>query len=279
MINIGQFNILKVARTAEFGYYLTIDGNKSDDDILLPTKSALERELNVDDEVEAFIYRDSKDRLIATLKTPYAKVGDVSYLEVVDTTTFGAFLDIGLERDVFVPHREQKYKLKKGEKYLFYLYVDKTDRIAATTDIDGFLETNTDYVVGDDTYGIVYDIQQCGNILVAIEGKYRGIVLKSEYYTYVNMGEELKLTVKKFYEDDRIGLTTRKRKLEERDLIQEKILNYLKENGGVMSYNDKSSADDIRRDFNTSKNYFKIALGGLMKKKLITQDENGTKLL
>lgn len=279
MINIGQFNILKVARKADFGYYLTADGNKSEDDILLPIKSALERELNVDDEVEAFIYRDSKDRLIATLKTPYAKVGDIAYLEVVDTTTFGAFLDIGLERDVFVPHREQKYKLKTGEKYLFHLYVDKTDRIAATTDVDDVLETNTDYVVGDDTYGIVYDIQQCGNILVAIEGKYRGIVLKSEYYTYVYMGEELKLTVKKFYEDDRIGLTTRKRKLEERDLIQEKILNCLKENGGSMPYNDKSSADDIRRDFNTSKNYFKIALGGLMKKKLITQDENGTKLL
>ncbi|MEW8955957.1 S1 RNA-binding domain-containing protein [Clostridium sp.] len=278
MINIGQFNRLKVVRMAEFGYYLNGDTDSTRDDILLPSRSTLGRELNVGDEVEAFIYRDSKDRLIATLKTPLATVGELAYLKVVSTGDFGAFVDFGLERDILVPFKEQRYTLEEGYKYLLYVYVDKSGRLAATTDIEYRLEENNDYSIGEETYGIVYEVQKSGSLLVAVEGKYKGIVLKSEYYNYVHIGEELKLTVKKFYEDERIGLTTRGRKLEERDKIQERILNYLKENGGHMEFNDKSSAEDIRRTFNTSKNYFKIALGGLMKKKLITQDENGTTL-
>ena len=278
MIKLGQFNKLKVVRIAEFGYYLSGDTESTSDDILLPIRSALGKEFNVDDEVEAFIYRDSKDRLIATLKTPLATVGDLAYLKVVSTGDFGAFVDFGLERDILVPFKEQRYTLEKGYSYLLYIYVDKSGRLAATTNIESFLEENNDYAIGEETYGIVYEVQKCGNLLVAVEGKYKGIVLKSEYYNYVHIGEELKLTVKKFYEDERIGLTTRGRKLEERDIIQERILSYLRDSGGHMEFNDKSSSDDIRKTFNTSKNYFKIALGGLMKKKLITQDENGTTL-
>src|SRR5674536_261347 len=126
MIKIGDINSLKVVRRADFGYYLGAETDNTDDDVLLPMKSTVGRALKIDDEVEAFIYRDSSDRLIATLKRPLAKVGDLAYLKVVDMTTIGSFVEIGLERDVLVPFKEENYSLETGRKYLFYIYLDKT---------------------------------------------------------------------------------------------------------------------------------------------------------
>lgn len=278
MINIGDFNEIKVVRKAEFGYYLERGSKRTSDDILLPNGSLDGKEINVGDTVNAFIYRDSRDRLIATLKTPLAVVGDVASLEITQITNFGAFANFGLERDVLVPLKEQKYKLEEGKKYLLYLYLDKTGRLAATTDVDKYLEEMEDVNLMDEVEGIVYGYQTNGSLRVAINNKYRGVVLKNEYFTNIIPGDIIKGKVKKVYEDGIVGLSLRQYKLKERDDLGDKILDYLKENGGEMVYNDKSSPDDIKRVFKTSKNYFKMALGGLMKKGLIEQGAFGTKL-
>lgn len=289
MIKVGEFNTLTVIRKADFGYYLDAKTGNSDDDILLPNGNATKDDIKIEDELLVFIYRDSKDRLISTMKTPIAKVGDIAYLRVVSNASFGSFIDIGLERDVFVPITEQKYPLIQEAQYLFYIYVDRTNRLAATTNIDKYLDCldteneeeiiENQYRIGDEITGIVYGFQTNGSVMIAVDNKYKGIILKNEYFTEINPGDKVKLRIKKFYEDGKMLLTPRERASKERLSLEETILEYLKEHNGTMPYNDKSSPDDIREVFHESKNYFKNALGGLMKKKLITQDKDGTKLV
>jgi len=278
MINIGDINSLKVVRRAEFGYYLGAETDNTSDDILLPMKSTVGRALKIDDEVEAFIYRDSSDRLIATLKRPLAKVGDLAYLKVVDMTPIGSFVEIGLERDILVPFKEENYSLETGKKYLFYVYLDKTGRLAATTFIDQYLYETDSFNIDDEVEGTVYGIQTNGTLMIAIDDIYRAVILRNENYAKVIPGDRLKVRVKKYYEDGKMDVTARKPRLEERDVVEEQILEYLNKCDGSMPYNDKSSPDDIKKVFQTSKNAFKRALGGLMKSDLIVQDEEGTKL-
>jgi uncharacterized protein len=278
MIKIGDINSLKVVRRADFGYYLGAETDSTDDDVLLPMKSTVGRALKIDDEVEAFIYRDTSDRLIATLKRPLAKVGDLAYLKVVDMTTIGSFVEIGLERDILVPFKEENYTLETGKKYLFYIYLDKTGRLAATTFIDKYLYDTDTYNIDDEVEGTVYGIQTNGTLMIAIDDIYRAVILKNENYTTIIPGDRLSVRVKKYYEDGKMDVTARKPRLEERDVVEEQILEYLTKCDGSMPYNDKSSPDDIKKTFKTSKNSFKRALGGLMKGDLITQDEDGTKL-
>lgn len=277
MLRIGEYNKVKVEREKDFGFYLReLDGRE---EVLLP-KALLEgNTIEVGDEIEVFIYRDSKDRVLATFKKPLAKAYDVAYLEVVQQGDFGAFVDFGLDRDIFVPLKEQRYKLHTGRKYLFYIYVDKTDRLAATTDVEKYIEIGENFKVGDEVTAMVYSKTPSGTLNVAIDGKYKGLVLPNEYYFEVHPGQEMKLRVKRIYEDGVIGLTPRKTRLNERDELQEKIVKYMKKNGGFMPFNDKSAAEDIRATFGTSKNYFKMALGGLMKKGMLAQDQEGSRLL
>ncbi len=278
MIKIGEFNKLKIVRKASFGYYLDADTGNTSDDILLPNNSALGAEINIGDEVEAFIYRDSSDRLIATLKKPLAKVGDIAYLKVVSTTKIGSFIDFGLERDILVPFKERLYPLQNDKYYLFYIYLDNTRRIAATTNVDKYLESQSNYKVGDTVKGTVYGFQTNESAMVAVDNKYRGVILKNEYFTEINHGDILELHVIKIYEDGRLGLTPRKPAKIEVENLEETILENLKANNGFMPYNDKTSPEEIYEVFHVSKKHFKNSLGGLMKKGLIFQNEKGTKL-
>lgn len=279
MINIGEYNNLKVARKTGFGYYLSADTGRLGDDVLLPFGNCGDRELENGDDVNAFIYRDSSDRIIATLKTPEAKVGDIAYLKVVSKTKIGSFVSIGLERDVFVPLKEENFKLEPGKSYLFYIYVDKTGRLAATTFIDEYLLANEFYNIGDEVSATAYGYQTNGSVMVAVENKYRGVILRNEYFAPIVPGEKISIRIKKIYEDGKLGLTPRKVASMERKELEDKILDYLEAHDGFMPFNDKSSPEEIKEVFHESKNYFKNALGGLMKKKLITQDESGTRLI
>lgn len=278
MIKIGDYNTLEIVRKADFGYYLEGGTGNTSDDILLPNSSCQGFDLEIGDKVEAFIYRDSKDRLIATLKKPEAKVGDLAYLKVVSTTSIGSFIDFGLERDILVPMKEKLYALQNDKYYLFYIYLDKTDRIAATTNIDKYLETTKEYKMGDTVTATVYDFQSNKNALVAVDNKYKGIILRNEYFTDIKHGDVLDLRVIKFYEDGRLGLTPRKIARTEVADLQETILEYLRSHDGFMPFNDKSSPEDIYNAFKISKKHFKNSLGGLMKKNLIYQDETGTRM-
>lgn len=279
VINIGEYNKLQVVRKADFGYFLSSIDDKNDDEILIHNNNIPSGELSIDSIVDVFVYRDSEDRLTATLKEPLAKAFEIAYLKVVSKTPIGDFIDIGLDRDILVPKKEQTIRLEENKKYLFYIYVDKTKRLAATTDIDRYLENTTEYKVGDEVNGIAYGIQSNGSIMVAVYNMYRGVILRNEYFTNINMGDELTLRVKKHYEDGKMSLTPRKMPKEERLELEDVIHEYLKSNNGFMPYNDKTSPDIIRQVFHTSKKYFKNALGGLMKQGLIEQTEDGTRLI
>lgn len=277
MLKIGEYNLLKVDREKDFGFYLT--DKEGREDVLLPKSLAEGKNVKVGDEVNVFIYRDSKDRPIATFKTPLATAYDVAYLKVVHQGEFGAFIDFGLDRDIFVPLKEQRYKLHTGKKYLFYIYLDKTNRLAATTDVEPYIEIGEGFKVGDEVIAMVYSKTPSGTLNVAIDGKYKGLVLPNEYYEEVHPGHEMKLRVKVIYEDGVVGLTPRKTRLNERDELKEKIVQYMRKNGGFMEFNDKSSPEDIKATFGTSKNYFKMALGGLMKEGKLVQDAEGSRLI
>lgn len=275
MIFVGEYNDLKVDRKVEFGFYLT-DGEGND--ILLPNASLNGVEVKVGDEIEVFVYRDSKDRPIATLKKPLITVGKVAYLEVVAQSSFGVFANMGLDRDIFIPIKEQKFKCLTGKSYLFYAYVDKTGRLAATTYIDNYLELGEGFTVGQDVEVITYGKGGEKTIRVAVDGKYQGIILGNEHYQDIYPGDKFNARVKKIYEDGVLGVTTRKKRLDERDELKEKILEYLNKHDGFMSYNDKTSPEIIKEVFGTSKNYFKMTLGGLMKEGRIEQSPEGTRL-
>lgn len=279
VINTGEFNILKVVRKSGLGYHLGDLAGNAEDEVVLSKKNAADVEIKTGDEINVFIYRDSEDKLTATLKEPFAKVGDVAYLKVVSVTNIGAFVDIGLERDVMIPRKEQGYRLEIGSKYLFYIYLDKTGRLAATTYIDKHLTDSEDYRVGDEVKGIVYGFQTNGSAMVAVDNRLRGVILKNEYYSNISLGDELTLRVKKHYEDGKMALTPRKAAVDEKTMLQEAILEYLQNHKGSMPYNDDTSPEVIKEVFHTSKKYFKNALGGLMKQRLIILDEDGTRLV
>ncbi|WP_244833098.1 S1-like domain-containing RNA-binding protein [Clostridium sp. BJN0001] len=277
MVDIGNYCKLKVIKKVDFGYYLEAD----DEEILLPNNSVVGEEPEIDDYVTVFIYRDSSDRIISTMKKPYFSVGEIAMLNIVSITDIGAFADFGLERDLFIPMKEQKYTLVENKKYPIAMYVDKTERLAGTTRIEDYIEIAEEgsYKVTDEVTATIYDTTSSGSLDVLIDGKYKGLILANEHYTYIYPGDEIKVRVKRIYEDGTIGVTPRKTRLESRDVLEKQIIEYLKRNGGAMPFCDKSSSQDIRKEFNTSKNYFKIALGGLMKKKLIEQNKEGTRLL
>lgn len=185
---------------------------------------------------------------------------------------------MGLERDIFIPLKEQKFKLVTGKSYLLYAYVDKTGRLAATTYVDSYIDIGEGYKVDDEVEVITYGKGGEKTIRVAIDGKYQAIILGNEHYRSIFPGDKLKVRVKKIYEDGVVGVTPRKKRLDAREEIKERIMLALAENDGMIPYNDKTSPEIIKENFFTSKNYFKMALGALMKEGKIYQDEEGTKL-
>lgn len=278
MIKIGDYNTLEVKRKTNFGYFLDGKTNNSKDDILLHNRLVGKNKVEVGDKVNAFIYKDSEDRPSATLIYPKATVGQIAYLKVVAHTKIGSFIDIGLPKDILVPFKAKTYELEKGHRYPFYIYLDKTGRLAATTDIDQYLTTDHEYNIGDSVTGVVYGFQTNNSAMVCVDNKYAGVILHNEYFEDLKIGDELNLKVIKIYEDDKLGLTPRQDRKEELDILENKILSYLEGADGSMRFNDKSTPDEIAKVFNSSKKNFKRALGVLMKKNLISQDENGTYL-
>ncbi|WP_270942714.1 S1 RNA-binding domain-containing protein [Romboutsia lituseburensis] len=279
MIKIGDYNKLEVKRKTDFGYFLDGKTNNTNDDILLHNRLLNKNTINVGDTVDAFIYIDSEGRKAATLVPTKAKVNEIAYLKVVAHTKIGSFIDIGLQKDILVPFKSKTYDLEKGCRYPFFIYLDKTGRLAATTDIDSYLTTDHEYNVSDKVSGVVYGFQTNNSAMICVDNKYAGVILHNEYFSELKIGDNLEdLTVIKIYEDGKLGLSPRSGRKEELDSLETKIINYLEGADGSMRFNDKSTPEEISTVFNTSKKNFKRTLGVLMKKGLISQDENGTHL-
>jgi len=276
MVKIGDYNTLRVVKEVDFGIYL--DGGE-DGEILMPEKYVPEG-TKPDDEIEAFIYSDSEDRLIATTEQPLAKVNEFACLKVKAVNKFGAFLDWGILKDLLVPFREQKSDMIEGQYYIVYIYLDeKTNRLAASAKINKFLSPETPpYEVYDEVNILIQSKTDIGYKAI-IENEYAGLLYENEVFKDIKKGDRLKAFVKKIRDDEKIDLALQKSGYEQIDNISKSILQILKENNGFVAANDKSSPEMIKSLFNISKKSFKKAIGSLYKQRLIDFKDDGIKLM
>ena len=276
MVQIGKFQTLPVGRLVPFGAYLATD--TQGEEILLPNNQ-LPPDVKVGDSLEVFIYRDSEDRLIATQKKPFAQVGDIAALKVVETTEVGAFLDWGLEKDLFLPFREQKYRIQAGKRCVVAVYLDKKDRLCATMDIEDRLRTDSPYQKDDLVQGSVYAVKEDFGAFVAVENLYAGFIPKNEYFAPIHIGDQLELRVVMVRDDGRLTVSPRQLAYKQIDDDADAILAALRQNDGKLPLNDDSHPGAIQRYLHVSKKAFKRAVGRLMKARLIEQTEWGMRLL
>ncbi len=276
MAAIGQWNELRVIKELDFGVYLDADELG---EVLLPRRYVPEN-CQPEDTVRVFIYLDSEDRYIATTETPYATVGDFALLKVVAVNNFGAFLDWGLLKDLLVPFREQKQKMEVGRSYLVYLYIDEdSQRIAASNKLNKFLDkTPHDFEEGQEVQLIIAKKTDLGYKTI-VDGTHWGILYENEIFQTLHIGQSIKGYVKKIREDQKIDLSLQPAGYEKIPDLAEIILQELKKNKGLLPINDKSSAEVIYARFGVSKKSFKKAVGNLYKKRLITIEKSGLRLV
>ncbi len=245
--------------------------------ILLPNRF-ISREYQVGDTEKLFIYRDSEDRLIGTTRRPKITMNKIAFLEVTQVTQIGAFLDWGLDKDLFLPFREQRDEVQVGEKHLVKLYVDKSDRICATTKIYNHLTTDTNYSVDDKVSGTIYQIHDEIGVFVAIDNEYHGLIPLREAFGNLELGGQVEAYVLDIREDGKIDLSVRGKAYMNLDSDAEAILAKINENDGVLMMNDKSDPDEINMVFGFSKRAFKRAVGVLLKAGTIEFIDGGIKL-
>jgi len=274
MIQVGQYNALKIIRKTDFGFYLDDEG----DGILLPKRFAPAR-AKVGDEIKVFVYHDSDNRLIATTQPPKGVVGDIVQLKVVDVTHQGAFMDWGLMKDIFVPKSQQVSFMRKGGEYLVKIYIDaQTGRVAATERIEKQL-SNEHLTVkeGDAVELIVFRRTEIGYSVI-INGVHTGMLYYGDVFTEVEIGDRMEGYIKKIRPDNKIDVMYGKSGYHKVEAETEKIMRLLEENGGFLPYHDKSDPDDIYRVFGMSKKTFKMTTGALYKQKKIEFVDGGIKL-
>ena len=275
-INVGQFNLMRVDRRGEFGFYMD-DGAEG---ILLP-KRFVPSGLQVGDTISVFVYHDSDNRLIATTQEPLAVVGDIAALKVVEVTSQGAFLDWGLMKDLFVPVSQQLSTMRLGGKYLVKLYIDaQTGRVAATEKIDKQISNDQLTVKEGEKVKIqVYRESEIGYVVI-VNQIHQGLVYKNEVFTHLHIGQFIdEAFVKKIREDNKLDIGLGKQGGEKLADDNQKIISLLKSHKGFLPYHDKSAPDDIYAFFGMSKKAFKMNVGMLYKLKLITIEEDGIHLV
>jgi len=278
MIEIGKHNVLKAIRLTPPGMFLAEEGNEKEV-VLLPNKY-IPKDLEVDQEIEVFIYRDSEDRIIATNLEPKIKLHEVACLEVKDVNDHGAFLDWGLEKDLMVPYREQLRKMRAGEKYLVYLYLDEdTNRLAATSKIDRFLEKDDITVkIGDKVDLLIGDKSDLG-VNVVINGIHKGLIYQNEIFKKIFIGDKTTGYIKDIRDDGKIDVSLQLQGFRNIDPSAEIVLEKLKASKGFLKLNDSSDPEDIMHKLQMSKKTFKKAIGVLFKQRLISIEEDGIHLL
>ena len=265
MIEIGKKQKLIVVKTVDFGVYLAEDKNAGQEDrVLLPAKQVPEG-TREGDTLDVFIYKDSRDRLIATTREPLLQVGQTAVLKVLQVTKIGAFLDWGLEKDLLLPYHEQTSRVREGQECLVALYVDKSSRLCATMKVYHYLSTRTPYVAGDSVKGRVYEISDRFGVFVAVDDKYSALIPAREANGKYRPGGVLDLRVSEVKEDGKMNVTDRQKAYIQINEDAESVLSIIEEFAGVLPFDDKASPEVIKREFGLSKNAFKRAVGHLLK--------------
>lgn len=281
MIEIGKYNTLTILRDTKVGLYL---GNPTEDpegihDVLLPNKY-VPNDFEIDDEITVFVYLDHEERPVATTLEPYIFLNEFALLRVNYINEFGAFMNWGMEKDLFVPFKEQARPMEQGKRYLVYMYMDeKTNRLVASSKLNQFL-TNEDITVevGEEVDLIVSHITDLG-INVIINEKHKGLLYKNEVYDDLRTGDRIVGFIKNIRPDGKIDVSVRKLGFESIEPSSQVILDELKASRGFLRLNDDSHPEDIKTVLKMSKKTFKKAIGLLYKQKLIDIKEDGIHLL
>ena len=265
MIELGKKQTLTAVKTVDFGVYLAEkDDKEGKDSVLLPAKQ-VPAGTKAGDELTVFIYKDSKDRLIATTREPMLQVGQTAVLKVSQVTRIGAFLNWGLEKDLLLPYHEQTTRMQEGKDVLVALYIDKSQRLCATMKVYHYLSTRTPYVVGDQVKGRVYEVSGNFGVFVAVDDKYSALIPAREAAGKYRPGEILDLRVTEVKEDGKMNVTDRQKAYLQIEEDAESVLSVIDEFAGVLPFDDKASPEVIKREFGLSKNAFKRAIGHLLK--------------
>lgn len=274
-IELGKYNQLEVVKEVDFGVYL--DGGE-DGEILLPTRYVPE-DCKIGDILNVFLYLDMDERLIATTLTPFVQVGQFACLEVSWVNQYGAFLNWGLMKDLFVPFREQKMKMQVGRRYVVHAHLDEESyRIVASAKVERYLsKEQPEYASGDEVDILIWQKTDLG-FKAIIDNKYSGLLYENEIFTSLETGMEMKAFVKQVREDGKVDLILQKPGFEKIDDFAKTLLDYIKEQGGRINLNDKSPAEDIYDTFGVSKKTFKKGVGDLYKKRLVVLHEDGITL-
>lgn len=274
MIQIGKKQCLNIVSRTDFGVYL---GTK-EEKVLLPVKQ-VPADVEIGDALTVFVYRDSQDRLIATTNTPKIELDRIAKLKVAQISQIGAFLDWGLEKDLFLPFKEQTYKVKPGDECLVVLYVDKSSRLCAS------MRRVYNYLVPADCYekdsqvsGTVIEINPDYGAYVAIDDKYYGMIPNNELFSKVNIGDIIEGRVVKVRDDGKLMIGLRKKAYLQMDDDSQFVLDEIRKRGGRLPFNDKASPELIRSQFNMSKNEFKRAVGRLFKERKIVINPDSIEL-
>ena len=265
MIELGKKQTLIVVKKVDFGVYLAENRKaQADDRVLLPGKQVPEG-TKEGDSLEVFIYKDSKDRLIATTREPALEVGQTAVLKVVQVTKIGAFLDWGLEKDLLLPYHEQTARVREGDECLVALYVDKSSRLCATMKVYHYLSTRTPYGVGDTVKGRVYEISERFGVFVAVDDKYSALIPAREAKGKYFPGKVMEFRVTEVKEDGQMNVSDRQKAYLQINEDAEMVLGVIEEFAGILPFDDKASPEVIQREFGLSKGAFKRAIGHLMK--------------
>lgn len=274
-IKLGKYNQLEVVKEVDFGVYLNGD---EDGEILLPKRYVPEG-TKPGDVLNVFIYLDMEERLVATTLQPYVQVGEFACLEVAWVNQFGAFLNWGLMKDLFVPFREQKMKMQRGKRYVVYVHLDEESyRIVASAKVEHFLSTEKpDYQPGQEVEVLVWQRTELG-YKVIVENKFSGMLYHNEIFQPLEVGMRLTAFMKQVRPDGKIDLVLQKAGARKVDDFSEVLWQYIKDNDGFTPLNDKTDAEVIYHTFGVSKKTFKKAVGDLYKKRRIVLEEDGIHL-
>ena len=264
MIRLGEKQKLVIVKTVEFGVYLAPSKEEAEERVLLPGKQ-VPQNAGIGDELEVFVYRDSKDRLIATTNMPKLMMGQVAELTVSQVSKFGAFLDWGLEKDLLLPYKQQLVRVQPGDNVLAALYIDKSRRLCATMNVYPNLRADSPYKKDDRVRGRVYTISEEFGAFVAVDNIYSALIPKKELYGKVHIGEDITARVTEVKPDGRLTLSIRDKAYLQMEKDAAEILSIIDSYDGVLPFNDKVSPEIIKRETGMSKNEFKRAVGNLLK--------------
>jgi predicted RNA-binding protein (virulence factor B family) len=276
---VGKKINLEVLRNTEIGLFLDTE-NREHDGILLP-KRYIPKGVDVGDFIDVFIYRDSEDRIIATRLEPYIHIGEFAYLTVNKVESYGAFLDWGLPKDLFVPVSQQRSLMVNEGYYLVYAYIDEqTDRIAATAKVHRHLQNEAEGLeIGEEVDLLICDETDLG-IRVIVNNKFWGLIFHNEIFQNLTEGQRTKGYVKSIRESDqKIDITLKKEDMEEVKDARSQIIEALHDAGGFLPLHDKSAPEAIYEELEMSKKVFKKAIGNLYKDQMISIKKDGIQII